>query len=473
MIRALEIVEAVFWGQPEEELNLPLLAFPQGQQLTLRDAFENVLFIGSQGSGKTTSARTYYRALLKEQFGGLVLCVKESQLREFLTLCQECDRAGDVIVFGQKEKHVFNPLEGVSIAEATSLLVEIAEVLGERGRSGVSENETFWRQQCEIALRNLLVLCQLVYGRLEIRGIATLFAGRASTANQLADPAWRQSSLLAGALEQAQKQPDNDGDLGLAIDYFVREFPGLGDRLQGSVAATVSGILEHLRRQPLAGLFGGQSTFTMRDLLYGGKICVLGMPTQGSGESGTSPVEGKVANGVLQFCFCRAATRAQRETNVFLISDECQETVSRELLRQLSVLREYRVATVLLTQNLAVIDARVGREAREALLSNLKTKVLLQQNHAETREWAAQQIGKVKREQPHESTQWGRGTAKHSEHRPIVEEYRVAAAVFAKLKTGGPQNHFIVESVMLKGGAVWRARWHQTKPGSGGTVRVA
>jgi DNA polymerase III delta prime subunit len=83
MIRPLEIVEQVFWGQPEEELNLPLLAFPQGQQLTLRDAFENVLFIGSQGSGKTTSARTYYRALLKEQFGGLVLCVKESQLHEF------------------------------------------------------------------------------------------------------------------------------------------------------------------------------------------------------------------------------------------------------------------------------------------------------------------------------------------------------------------------------------------------------
>ena len=158
---------------------------------------------------------------------------------------------------------------------------------------------------------------------------------------------------------------------------------------------------------------------------------------------------------------------------MFLISDECQETVSRELLRQLSVLREYRVATVLLTQNLAVIDARVGHEAREALLSNLKTKVLLQQNHAETREWAAQQIGKVKREQRHESTQWGRGAAKHSEHRPIVEEFRVAPAALAKLKTGGPQNNFIVESVVLKGGTVWPAHWHQVKPGTGGTVRVA
>ena len=147
----------------------------------------------------------------------------------------------------------------------------------------------------------------------------------------------------------------------------------------------------------------------MRDLLHAGKVCVMAMPTQGSELGGVSPTEGRIANAILQFCFCRAATQTARDSNVFLISDECQETVTRELVRQLSVLREFRVATVLLTQNLAVLDARFGRAAREGILSNLKTKVFLQQHHAETREWAAQQIGKVMREKRNPSYQWGRG----------------------------------------------------------------
>ena len=473
MIRPLEIVERVFWGKPEKELDLPLLVFGNGRRFTAEDAFRNLLYIGSQGSGKTSSARTLYRAFLKEQFGGLVLCVKDSQLKEFLALCQECGRAADLIVFGPGEKHVFNPLEGASIGEATSLLVEIGEVLSERGRSGISENEAFWRQQCEMILRNLLVLCKLVYDRLEIPGVSNLFGARANTINQLVDPAWRQKSVLASALEMAEKQAEHNTDARLAVAYFTRDFPALGDRLQGSVAASVSGILEHLRHLPLADLLGGRSTFTMRDLLYRGKICVVGMPALGSDEKKISADEGKIANGVLQFCFLRAATKAQREkTNTFLISDECQETVSGELRRKLSVLREYRVATVLLTQNLAVMDARLGKEQREAILSNCKTKIFLQQDHAETREWAAQQIGKVKRERPTDSTQWGRGAPTFGESRQMIDEDLVPPTAFAKLKTGGPENDLKVESIVLHGQWVSREWWHQEQPGKDGTVRI-
>lgn len=471
MIRPIEIMEEVFWGKPGDELDTPLLNLAAGQTLTLRDAFEHMLFIGSQGSGKTSSARTLYQAYLRQQFGGLVLCVKESQVKAFLDVCNECGRAKDVIVFGPNEKHVFNPLEGASLSEATALLLELAEVLSERAQPGRTENETFWRQQSEMALKNLLVLCKLVYGRYEVAGIAALFGGRANTANQVLDPTWRQRSLLARALDIAASRPGSD--LRMAIDYFTRDFPGYDSRMQGSVVASVCGILEYLRRDPLAGLFGGESTFAMRDLLHAGKVCVMAMPTQGSELGGVSPTEGRIANAILQFCFCRAATQTARDSNVFLISDECQETVTRELVRQLSVLREFRVATVLLTQNLAVLDARFGRAAREGILSNLKTKVFLQQHHAETREWAAQQIGKVMREKRNPSYQWGRGGAGHGEHPREVEEYNVAPARFAKLKPGGPKNNWIVESVMLNGGTVWLQRWHQEKPGKAGTAKPA
>jgi type IV secretory pathway TraG/TraD family ATPase VirD4 len=473
MIRPLEIVEELLWGKPDAKLepDSPLLLFPSGRAFTLDDAFENVLFIGSPGSGKTSSAKTYYRALLKQMFGGLVLCVKESQIKEFQEVAQEYGRGADVILFGPKEKHVFNPLEGANIGEATSLLVELAEVIRARQTSGSTENEAFWRQQAEMALRNLLVLCRLVHGRFEISLLGGLFAARANTPNQVVDPAWRQVSVMAEALNLARQRAEGDEEARLAVEYFTQEFPSL-DRLQSSVAASVSGILEPLRHPPLAKLFGGKSTFSMRDLLAGGKICIVGMPALGWDEEKIAENEGRIANGILQFCFCRVATRGQRESNAFLISDECQETISGELMKKLSVLREYHIATVLLTQSLPAMDARVGREQRAAILSNIRTRVFLRQIDGETREWAAKEIGKCMVERLSENRTWGSGRTGRGEGRQPAEDWRVRPEMFADLKKAGSKKNPRFESIVLKDGKWGRVWWDRNRPGTDGTVSI-
>ena len=369
-----EAIERVFWGPPDDALDAPLLKFSGGRNFTVRDAFEGVLFIGSPGSGKTTAAGTYYKALLGSQFGGLILCAKETQIESFLHLCRECDREADVILVDSLGKHRFNPLQGVSIAEATSLLVELAGILRERPSVG-GENEDFFRQQAEILIRHLLHLCLDHYGRLDIAEIAAMFRDRPTDANRLADPAWQQSSTMARALDAARNS--SNPELRNAGRYFIVDFVTHGDRLQGSISASVNGLLETLSNQRMRTLFGGQSSFTMCDIFRAGKICVVGLPTLGSDTLGVSEAEGKICNGLLQFCFCRAAVKAQRETNIFLISDECQETVSRELRRQMSVLREYRVATVLLTQDLPTLDVKLGETERQAILSKCVTKIFL------------------------------------------------------------------------------------------------
>lgn len=470
MIRPLEIIEELFWGRPDDELELPLLDFPRLGPFTLRDAFVNVAFIGSIGSGKTSSAKTYYRALLLEQFGGLVLCVKDKQVEEFLEVCKECGRERDVVLLGVNQNHRFNPLEGISLGSATSLLVELADVIQERKPGGGSE-DPFWRQQCEIMVDRLLVLCRVYYKRFDIIDIAKMFAGRPTDLSQLADPVWRQKSVMASALDLARTSPDQE--LERVVEYFEHDFPTYGDKLQGSISATVSGVLENLRKGPLLRLFSGQSTFTMRDLFLGGKICVVAIPTQGSEAWNISPNEGKIANGLMQFCFCRAATQSQRENNVFLISDECQETISHELQRQLAVMREYRVATVLLTQDLSGLDKRFGKDTRDTILSKCSTKVFLRQDQAETSEWAAKQIGRFKQERITYTQNWQKGSIGHSESRQFVDEWRVRPEVFAILKEGGNKNNGIVESVVLKKGKWARIRWHQEKPGTNGTVAIA
>ncbi|MBI2516001.1 MAG: type IV secretory system conjugative DNA transfer family protein [Opitutae bacterium] len=455
-----ELIERIAIGAEPDPADMPVLGFGDGLTVTRRQLTESVLVLASVGTGKTTLSRTLSRAMLRDRFGGLVLCVKQSQVGDFARTCALESRECDLIVLGPGRNQVFNPLAAeTSSSEAAALVSELAEVLAERVKEG-GENDAFWRAQLGIILRNLFTLCRLVSGRHDLLRAAELFDGRANTLAELSDPVWQQRSPMAAALAAAQYH-SADPDVRLAVEYFTRAYPTHGDRLQGSLAATVAGVFDHLRRSPLQELFTGESTFAMDDLLDHGKICVVGLPALDS-------TEGRIANAVMQFCFCRAATRRPRRHYSFLLADECQETVSRELMRKLAVLREFKVASVMLTQNLAVLDDRIGETAREGFCGLLGLKIFGLQGHAATRQWATEQIGK--RKVPVETRSTGRNTGERSRGRTTSVsthehwDYRVPPSRFAELKTG--------ESICLRQSRVWLARWHQHHPGTAGTVGI-
>ncbi len=452
----LGFLERVAVGPDVSPLDVPLVEFPAGQHLLRRDFHKGICAIASPDSGKTTLARTLFRAALRDRQGGLVLAVKRAQIQEFLDLCRAEDRSDDCFVVRPGGKYCYNPLEGESsISEAAAFVGELAEVMADKVREG-GENDAFWRAQLDIILKNLFKLCWVKNGRLDVVEAAELFDGRANTLAEVSDPSWQRSSPLAGALALANKDL-GDAETRLAIDYFERAFPAHGDRLQGSLAATVSGVFDALRRPPLRDLFSGPSTFTMDQLLNCGRICIVGLPV-------LDGVEGRLANAILQFAFCRAATRIERLQDAFLACDECQETVSRELMRKLAVLREYRVGTVLLTQNLAVLDEKIGEKAREAMLGLMATKLFGAQTHAATRQWSAEQIGKhqVKSVTKTSGSSGGVSNSGRSTHK--VWDYRVPPLRFAELRQG--------ETFCLRGAEMWKARWHRDRPGKRGTVSI-
>lgn len=437
----------------------PLLCFSKGQTLSRNDLTESVLVVASINKGKTTLLRTPLRAMLRDGFGGLIPVVKGSLIPSVVEFARAEGRERDVVVLGPQAKHVFNPLEHETRpAEAAALLAELSEVLAGRARDGT--NEAFWREQLAIILRHLFTLCQVACGRLDLLVAAELFDARASTLAEAADPVWRASSAMARAMDKVNRQTARPEVLD-AVSYFARSFPTHGDRLQGSLAATVGGVFDHLRRSPLREIFTGRSTFSMEDLFERGKICVVGLPVLDS-------AAGRVANALMQFCFSRAAVRRSRDHYSFLVLDECQELATRELMEKLAVLREFKVATILLTQNLAVLDERIGETAREGLCGLMGTKIFGPQGHAATRQWAAEQIGKCK---TLVRTTTKGGSSNHhgsgSNYSTSVHEqwdYRVPPICFAGLRVG--------QTIVLRDGRVWRARWHRDKPGRWGTVRI-
>ena len=454
----LSSFEHLLIGGSDDPRDEALLCFSPQRTLTQRAFYEGVLVLASVGKGKTTLARTLCRALLRDGCGGLVLAVKASQVDEFISQMRCEGRSDDCVLLGPTSDHCFNPLEQeVDPNEATALVSELAEVISGKISEGNGQDE-FWSQQLTIVLRNLFTLCLEFCGRLDLCTAADLFDARANTCAQAADPSWRRSSALWATIVKARTKEPHPESVRFACEYFEQTFPSHGDRLQGSIAATVSGVLDHLRRPPLAAVFGGRSTFSMADLLNGGKVCIVAMPALES-------ADGRIANALMQFCFCRAAARLVPRINpAFLVSDECQETVSRELMRKLALLREYKIATVLLSQNLAVLDAKIGQTAREALCGLMGMKIFGPQGHADTRQWAAEQIGKAKTANHTRTTGHGGGKASASTSVQQVLDYRTPPLDFAQLRVG--------ETICLRDGSFWRARWHEHSPGTDGTVAI-
>ena len=222
--------------------------------------------------------------------------------------------------------------------------------------------------------------------------------------------------------------------------------------MQGSILAMARSTLDPLLRDPLSAIFSGTSTVAMNDVRESGKIIVVGLPALES-------IDGRIANAIVQFCFCQRAKAVKTTRSCFFISDECQETATQELMSSLAVLREHRVCVVLATQSIGTLNLRVGKEAGEALLSLMGTLVFLRQTHDETRRWATARIAQYKGERA--TITKGGGARSVSYQEDWLD--RVPERTFQRLKIG--------ESICARGDKFWRCSW--PKDGVSGWGKVS
>jgi len=100
--------------------------------------------------------------------------------------------------------------------------------------------------------------------------------------------------------------------------------------------------------------------------------------------------------------------------------------------------------------------------------------IFTRQPDAATRQWAADRIGKVKRQRKTENQGRTHGRSdgtSSSESTEWVWEHKFEPSVFGLLKNGGEKYSYKVESIVHSGDQSFRASWHQEKPGKGGTVK--
>lgn len=445
MRRLLLSANRALVGPPVRPLMRPLLKFSAGHVWTVGHSHLGTFALGSPGRGKTTMSKTLMQVFLKRGFGGLVCVVKGSATEDFLAAAELAGRRDEVVVLGRHSPHRFNPFQEVqNPADVASMLGEICDMIqASQGQSPGATTDGYWTTHRDMLLYHLCTVGSAGGSALDAERLKSLLLGMPQSRAEVQDPGWRERSVLWRSLQKFGTGGPVSKEHSAAQAFLTEEFVSFPDKTQGSIRSMVSGALHYLGMYPVSEIFGGESTVSMSEVLNHRKLLVVDLPALES-------LEGKIANLLVLFCFCRAAKRIERLTDAFLLLDECQELPCRELMKSLSVFRDRRISTVLLTQNLGTLNAGLGKQTGENLCELMETIIALGQSHADTREWLTKHIGKHWKTRYSDTTSDG----KRSTTSTREEVDKVSPTKFAELDVG--------ESIVCFGKHHWSAKWPES-----------
>jgi hypothetical protein len=450
--------------------------------LTISDSFEGVQVYGDTGSGKSSATgKVIASAMLRAGFGGLVLTVKPEDTADWKALLEANGRKEDGIFFGPDEWYCFNFLDyelkhgarlGVGSRNATRILAELVAMAQRDAGAG----DSFWVQSAEMLIGYTLDLITSAGAAPSMLLAREVIASAPLSPDQVKDAQWQEGSKCWELVARGRQCAGDAHDFRLAEAYWLREFPRLPEKTRQSIVATFSAsVAHHFCGQSMHRLFGGDTSVSPDDI-FDGKIVIVNLPVL------DYHAAGRFASIVWKYCTQLALQRrVDRDRPVFIFSDESHHFLTDHDQIFQTTARSARCATVYLTQNrsnyLAESPGSTGQHRVQSLAACLKTQVLHQCSHEETRRAFADAIGKRRIARLSSTHQFGHGRTTHSENEQIIDDYWVSPDAATNLKTGGEANAYQVEAIVTKAGKRFRngkpyllARFDQMgfEAGSGG-----
>lgn len=453
-------------------LNLPLVHFGErrSDDWTLADAFQGVVILGENGSGKTSgSGSLLARKYLQAGFGGLVLCFKTDEADLWRSYLKAAGREADGRFFSVDSEFRFNFLNfeaqtsGLDFAEnIVTLLVDVASI-HMRAEVGGAEAH-FWLPQKKKLLRNAITLLLLASEPIQLRSLYEMIVSAPKNAEQAASADWQDKSFLFSLLERANNVAASHPEWKLIKNYWMLERPALAPKTRETIDADFTGMFDPLTRGKIGELFGTGTNLTPQDILDG-NIVVIDIPVAKYREVGQYAA--LIWAQLFQRAVDRRDYRAPDSRPVFLWEDEAHYfTIDQDALFQTTA-RSKGISVVRLTQNLPnFLDAygRDGKHKVDTLLGNHATKIFHRNGDPTTNEWAAKVIAK---ETGYKHSLSSSGSIQSSSGFNAstsvaeVEEDSCPPKEFIGLKNGGKKNDGIVEGILFQSGRLWNRgdRW--------------
>ena len=448
-------------------LDQALLWWSNHDPFTIRDLLSGgVLCLGRAGSGKTSSSgATLMRNIVSHpKSAGIIHAAKPEDEEDVKRIFRRAGRLKDLIVFDPDGPYRFNFLRYVGKGDprnVTRCLMMIGETL-QRGAHGGGEDGDFWQAQCERLLETSVIALQMAAEEITAVNLHRFIMTAAMSPKEIVESNWPvkyQSKVLEKGFE-ANLSPRQRHDYGMAKDYWLLEFPGMADRMRSSILSYATQILYTFNVGMAKELIAGETNCSPDDIL-GGKWILVNCPISSFGAIGG------LVNAGWKYLTEMAILKRKTGDNASFVTiwcDEAHQVVNEHDSTFIAMCRSHKGCLVFLTQSISsfygALKGESGKHRADSLLANFSTAIV----HAcdpITAKWAGAKLGREIKiryssssSHSQEGTVWDQLHGKSQVSSSFSEQMDAILedGAFMVGRTGGPENGFVCDAVILKSG---------------------
>ncbi|GGG37363.1 hypothetical protein GCM10011344_42740 [Dokdonia pacifica] len=459
---------------------------------TLRHAIMGTQIFGATGSGKSSgSGKTIAQAFLKNGFGGIVLCAKPNERKEWEEYAKKTNRQKDLVIFSNKNNLRFDPLiyestritsgggQTLNIVDLIMRIYEIGQTF--MSSSGTIETERYWENALRRTVSRSIELLKIVGEDVTIENLRKIIIDSGNEqqikdfkeyieAIQSVNKDDTDYNLLVKAIKElAQanyclklikrgKVLESSGEINtekfyFLCSYYLTEFHSLSEKTKSTISEYYLGLIEPFLSGILKEHFVGSCDASLRpeSTYLHGKIIILDFSIK------EFLLSGAYIQGVYKYIWQQAMERRDIKSNnrpVFLWADESQYFINPQYdsLFQTTA-RSSFVCSVYLTQNINNYYFSMGSSnaiARtKSLVGNLATKIFHANSDFDTNEFAANVISKKEKIK----TTLNFGERNLTKSNVSNYDFQIPPNEFIALKTGGAKK--LVTAIITQTGRLF------------------
>ena len=274
----------------DDILDRPIFSLSEKDCVKLRELIEGGgLILGSLGSGKTSTLRQLFRALLRAGLGGLLCTVKSTDAEDYLQDAELCGRSKDVTVFSVKSGLSFDPIAYLWSTgrgeRNVETIIDFFSTLLSIGKQHIGvNNDRFWELAAEQAMRHAIHLIRLAGDPLSIVSIHRAIQSFPNHVGEENEESWLKESYTASLINairarQATLSEADWADLNVATEFVFSRWASYDEKPRSSIAMTFSGLADKFMFSPLRGMFcSGTYSFTPWQTTHERKVIIVDIP---------------------------------------------------------------------------------------------------------------------------------------------------------------------------------------------------
>ena len=350
---------------------------------------KHTIFIGSTGSGKTTSCNVLLRDLIrykaddKERKMALIVFdfKGDGTLEKIRTWANECGRGSDILDFSPDGKFYYDPLCGFDSLKKLSQFAEgILEVVPEDG-------ERYWQHALRKRIACVLEYVLFKYETPCFENFLNEIFNFLSRTNEVLYEIGKFELAIEDILSKTREHRIEYENLKRRLERLrgvFLEWQSLDNRTKSNETSTISNLLSAFTNPSVEGLLTKRKDrLDLDGIVEGGKITVVSFPACIDGFSAA------VVAKLLKGGYYRAIQKRQNFKRLAgIIMDEYPLLASCGRFGDgvnLQTIRSKGGFVVAATQGLVSLDMAVGRANREQLMLNFNNRFIFRSEEREVK----------------------------------------------------------------------------------------